>query len=85
MLDFALTGGVFPLFPPTSQLPRRCFTGVVTDAYGDNKWARTTEWAKRERVDLANCYFYTDSVSDRKCVCLRLCLVFLRVPSLSVT
>jgi phosphoserine phosphatase len=46
----------------------RRFTGVVTDAYGDNKWVRTAAWAKRNRVDLANCTFYTDSVSDRKCV-----------------
>lgn len=40
---------------------------MVTDAYGDNKWVRTAEWAKKNRVDLANCTFYTDSVSDRKC------------------
>lgn len=40
----------------------------MTDAYGDNKWVRTAAWAKRNRVDLANCTFYTDSVSDRKCV-----------------
>jgi HAD superfamily hydrolase (TIGR01490 family) len=43
-----------------------CFTGGVTDAYGDQKAARTAEWAAREGIDLRNCTFYTDSFSDAR-------------------
>jgi len=42
------------------------FTGGVSDAYGEGKWARTVEWAQAEGVDLQNCTFYTDSFSDRR-------------------
>ena len=38
----------------------------MTDAYGDNKWARTAAWAEAQGVDLAQATFYTDSFSDRK-------------------
>jgi HAD superfamily hydrolase (TIGR01490 family) len=41
-----------------------CFTGGVSDAYGESKAARTAEWAARENVDLRNCTFYTDSYTD---------------------
>ena len=33
-------------------------------AYGDGKHAVTKEWAERANVDLAKCWFYTDSFSD---------------------
>ena len=41
-----------------------CFTGAVSDAYGESKAKRTVEWAARENVDLRNCTFYTDSYTD---------------------
>lgn len=41
------------------------FTGdVASFAYGDAKALRVQEWADREGVDLAECAFYTDSVTD---------------------
>ena len=59
----ALRGGVGA---DRAAVRGRCFTGRVIDAYGDNKHARTAEWAARHGVDLAQCVFYTDSFSDRK-------------------
>lgn len=41
------------------------FTGrIASDAYGDAKADRVAEWASAEGVDLADCTFYTDSMSD---------------------
>eukprot|EP00741_Cyanophora_paradoxa_P010624 tig00020537_g10268.t1 len=43
----------------------RRFTGrIASFAYGDAKAERVREWAAREAVDLADCVFYTDSVTD---------------------
>jgi phosphoserine phosphatase len=42
------------------------FTGKVAGmALAHHKLTRVREWADREGVDLADCWFYTDSVTDR--------------------
>ena len=40
-------------------------TGKIAKvAYGDGKYHVTREWCERNGVDLADCTFYTDSMSD---------------------
>lgn len=40
-------------------------TGKIAKvAYGDGKYHVSKEWADANDIDLAQCYFYTDSMSD---------------------
>jgi HAD superfamily hydrolase (TIGR01490 family) len=42
-----------------------CLTGKIeTVAYGDGKYEVTKKWCDRNGVDLKDCVFYTDSMSD---------------------
>jgi HAD superfamily hydrolase (TIGR01490 family) len=42
------------------------FTGAIAAlAYGDAKHTLAAAWAEQEGVDLAECTFYTDSITDR--------------------
>ena len=44
---------------------RGVLTGrVATVAYGDGKYRVTKKWADANGVDLKDCYFYSDSMSD---------------------
>ena len=38
--------------------------GIATIAYGDGKYHVTKKWADANGVDLKDCYFYSDSMSD---------------------
>jgi phosphoserine phosphatase len=37
---------------------------IAKVAYGDGKYHVSKEWADDNGVDLMQCYFYTDSMSD---------------------
>lgn len=40
-------------------------TGAIAEiAYGDGKYLVTKKWCDKNGVDLADCYFYSDSMSD---------------------
>lgn len=45
------------------------FTGRVGSwAFGDHKADRVKEWSEREGIDLSTCSFYTDSITDLRCL-----------------